>query len=151
MSESRTRPPSTPPWAVAEETTEEETTGWVGFLVFGGLMLMLAGAFHATAGLVALFRDGYYLVPSQDLLVTVDYSAWGWAHLLVGAAGVVIGYGVVSGRPWARGSGVVIAGLSAIVSLAFLAAHPAWSLTIITLDVLIIYALVVHGREAEIT
>jgi hypothetical protein len=43
--------------------------------------------------------------------------------------------------------GVLLAGLSALVNLAFIEAYPIWSMLIITFDVLVIYALIVHGRE----
>jgi len=37
--------------------------------------------------------------------------------------------------------------LSAIVNIAFLAAYPIWSVTMIAVDVLVIWALTVHGGE----
>jgi len=37
--------------------------------------------------------------------------------------------------------------LSALVNLLFIGAYPIWSVLIITVDVLVIYALTVHGRE----
>jgi len=37
--------------------------------------------------------------------------------------------------------------LSAIVNFAFLPYYPVWSIIIITVDVLVIWALIVHGRE----
>ena len=43
----------------------------------------------------------------------------------------------------------VAAALSAIVNLMFLAAYPVWSIIVIALDVVVIYALTVHGREAK--
>jgi hypothetical protein len=49
---------------------------------------------------------------------------------------------------WARVLGIVIAVVSALVNIAFLSAYPLWSTIIIALDVLVIYALAVHGREA---
>ena len=42
---------------------------------------------------------------------------------------------------------MILAGLSALVNLVFIEAYPIWSVLIITIDVLVIYALVVHGRE----
>ena len=37
--------------------------------------------------------------------------------------------------------------VSAIVNFAFIAAFPFWAITMITLDVLVIYAIAAHGRE----
>jgi hypothetical protein len=110
-------------------------------------MLILAGFFHLIAGFIALFRDSYYVVPSSNLVVTVSYNTWGWVHLAIGAVAVATGFGVMSGRTWARVLGVIIAGVSAIVNLGFLSAYPLWCTMVIAFDVVIIYALVAHGRE----
>jgi hypothetical protein len=50
---------------------------------------------------------------------------------------------------WARVTGIVIAVISALVNMAFLAAHPIWATIVIAVDVLVIYALAVHGREVK--
>ena len=121
-------------------------SAWAGWVVFAGTMAIIAGAFNIIQGLVALFNDRYFAVAGSDLLV-FDYSAWGWVHLLVGVIMVAIGLGILRGSPWGLVAGVVIAGVNAIVQLGFLAAYPVWSILIIALDVLVIYALIVHGRE----
>lgn len=122
-------------------------SAWVGMAMFGGMMLMVAGTFHAMAGLVGIFNDSYWLVPSQQLVVSVDYTAWGWTHLALGVLAVAAGAGILAGRSWARVTGVVLAAISALVNLAFMAAFPIWATLIIALDVLVIYALVAHGKE----
>ena len=119
---------------------------WAGWVVFAGTMAIIAGVFNIIQGLVALFDDKYFVVAGGDLLV-FDYTAWGWVHLLVGVLMVVIGLGILRGSPWGLVAGVVIAGVNAIVQLGFLAAYPVWSILIIALDVVVIYALIVHGRE----
>jgi hypothetical protein len=43
--------------------------------------------------------------------------------------------------------GVLLAGLSALANLVFIEAQPIWSVMIITVDVLVIHALIVHGRK----
>jgi hypothetical protein len=134
----------------SERTTmESEATGWVGWIFFAGIMLVLLGAFQAIAGLVGIFNDSYFLVPSKDLAVSVDYTAWGWVHLALGVLAVFAGYGVMKGRMWARVYAVIVAGLSAVVNLAFIGAYPVWGVIIIAVDLLVIYAVVVHGREVK--
>lgn len=130
-------------------TPEEEPTMWVGWIVFGGMMMIMLGAFHAIQGLVALLRDEYFLVGKNGLTVKVDFTAWGWTHLVLGAVVVATGIAVMYGQMWARVTGVVIAMLSAIVNVAFLAAYPIWSAMMIAFDVLVIWALTVHGGEMK--
>jgi hypothetical protein len=126
-----------------------EPTGWAGFVIFGAMMMILLGSFHAIAGLVAIFNDKYYLVPSTGLVVSVDYTVWGWVHLILGLVAIAAGIGLFTGAMWARVTGIIVAGVSAIVNFAFLGAYPVWAITMITLDVLVIYAISAHGREVQ--
>ncbi len=126
-----------------------ETTAWTGWIAFGAIMLIMMGTFQAIAGLVALFDDGYYVVTKDQLLVNVDYNAWGWVHLAIGAIAIATAVGLLAGSMWARIVGIGIAVVSAVVNLAFLAAYPVWALTLITLDVVVIYAIAVHGAEMK--
>jgi hypothetical protein len=128
---------------------EPERTAWVGWIMFAGLMMIMLGTFEAIAGLVALFNDEYYLVARSGLVVSVDYTTWGWVHLLLGIVVAAAGLGVMVGQMWARVVGIVVVLASAIVNIAFLAAYPVWSTIIITIDVLVIWALTVHGRETK--
>ena len=121
-------------------------SAWAGWVVFAGTMAIIVGVFNIIQGLVALFDDQYFVVASGDLLV-FDFTAWGWVHLLVGVVMVVVGLGIMRGSPWGLVAGVVIAAGNAILQLGFLAAYPIWSILIIALDVVVIYALIVHGRE----
>ena len=45
--------------------------------------------------------------------------------------------------------GIALAVISAIINLAFLAAYPVWGVILIALDIVIIYALAMHGREVR--
>jgi hypothetical protein len=127
--------------------TAPEPTAWVGWVIFAGIMLMVVGAFQAIDGLVALFKDEYYVVRPNGLVLNVDFTAWGWTHLILGILLLAAGAAIFSGRVWGRTIGVIAALLSAVVNFAFIAAYPLWSVMIITLDVLVIYALVAHGGE----
>ena len=126
---------------------EDVVTGWTGWIGFGATMLILIGAFHAIAGFVGIFKDGYYVVPKKELLVSVDYTAWGWAHLIFGIVAILVAVGLMAGKTWARIFGVAFAIVSAITNLAFLQAQPVWSTLLIAFDVVLIWAITVHGRE----
>ena len=128
---------------------EPDPTGWTGWVVFASFMMFLLGAFQAVQGLVALFDDGFYLVTSGNLVVDVNYNVWGTVHLLLGVLLILTGAGVLTGNLAARTIGVILAGLSALANLLFIEAYPFWSIIIITVDVLVIYALTVHGRELK--
>jgi hypothetical protein len=126
-----------------------EPTGWTGWVAFAATMMILLGTFQAIEGFVAIFDDGYYGVTSSGLVINVDYTVWGWTHLLLGVLVALAGIGVMAGNLAARTVGVLLAGLSAIANLLFIEAYPVWSIIVITVDILVIYALTVHGREMK--
>jgi hypothetical protein len=135
-----------PPYTVEDQP---RTTGWVGMVVFAGTMLLLIGSFQIMEGFLAIVRDEYYLVTRTGLMIPMDYTAWGWTHLVIGLIAVITGIGVLAGQMWARVIGIAIAVLSALANIAFMSAYPIWSAILIAVDVLAIYALAVHGREAR--
>jgi hypothetical protein len=140
--------PTRAPTAHRRETPGlSEPTGWVGWIVFASMMMILVGSFQAIVGLTALFKDDYYLTTASGLLVNVDYTAWGWTHLGLGLVALAAGIGLLAGQMWARVVGIAFAMVSAVVNMAFIAAYPLWSIIVITLDVFVIYAIAVHGRE----
>ena len=121
---------------------------WTSWVTFGGLMMIVAGMVHGLVGLVALYDQGFYLVSTSQLVVDVGYTAWGWLHLAFGAVALATGVALLAARTWARWVGIGVAALSALVNMVYLPAYPLWSLVVITLDVVIIYALAVHAQEA---
>ncbi len=149
MSDVRQKGTSSGTVRVPAQRGQEPTapTAWAGWVVFGAMMMIAMGAFHAVAGLVALFNNSYYTVATSRLVVTVDYSTWGWVHLAFGVVALAAGLGLMSGAMWARVLGVAVASLSMVVSFAFIPAAPVWATMIIVLDALVLFAIIAHGNE----
>lgn len=126
-----------------------QPTGWTGWIAFGAVMMVMLGSFHAIAGFVGIFQESYFLVGSSDLVVEVDYTTWGWVHLIAGIVIIAAGAMLITGATWARVVTVAVAFLSALLNLAFLAAYPIWSTIMITVDILVIWAVIVHGSEVR--
>jgi hypothetical protein len=123
---------------------------WQNWAYFGAVLMALMGLFWAVLGLVALFDDQYFTFRTNSLLAVQTYATWGWVHLLGGVLALTAGAGILwGGHRWARIAGIVVAALSAVVNLGFLAASPVWATLMIALDVLVIYALTVHGWEID--
>jgi hypothetical protein len=143
--------PSTAAAASATPQVQRKPSGtWQGWAYFGAVVMGIIGFFQAILGLVTLFDQEFFTFRENQLLALSSYSAWGWVHLLGGLAAFAAGAGiVVTGHAWARNLGVVVAGLSAVINLGFLAATPVWATLLIALDVLVIYALTVHGWEID--
>ncbi|MET7994706.1 hypothetical protein ABZU76_27815 [Amycolatopsis sp. NPDC005232] len=133
------------PAAPAQESAAEDS-GWAGWIFFGATMMFLLGSFTLVEGLTALLDPQYYAVTAHGTLL-FDLTGWGWVHLVLGAAAVLTSFGLFARASWARYPGVAIAGLSALAHLTFLPAAPFWALVVLTLDVLVIWALVAHASD----
>jgi len=132
-----------------EPVYRQPSRKWVGWVFFAATLMLLVGFYEIIVGVVALFDDGFFVVRNDSTLTSVSYTTWGFVHMLLGVAAVVSGFGVMLGQTWARVVGVVMAVVSVLSNVAFLAAYPIWSVTIIVVDIIAIYALIVHGGEVE--
>ncbi|MEU4691491.1 hypothetical protein [Actinoplanes sp. NPDC023714] len=126
-----------------------ETTGWIGMVVFAGIMMLVLGGFQIITGITALNRDEVFVVSPGGTALSLDYSVWGWGHLILGAITTLTGVGVLLGQTWARVTGIVIAGMAAMLHFSFLAASPLWVSILIGMDILVIYALAAHGGDVR--
>ena len=114
--------------------------------MFACVLMILVGGFNIIYGLVGIFDD-QRLVPTGRGLLVFDISGWGWILLVTGLIMVFAALAVFNGKLWGRIVGIIMAGLNAWAQLTVLEAQPVWSALIITVDVLVIYALSVHGKE----
>lgn len=122
---------------------------WTGWVVFASLMLSVVGGINIVQGLVALVQDDYFLVPNGDELLVLDFQAWGWVLIVWGVTQVGAGIGLNFGLGWARVLAIALACLSILIQMLFLSAYPIWSAIIITLDVIVVYALTARWSEAR--
>ncbi|MDI1459745.1 hypothetical protein QEZ54_02070 [Catellatospora sp. KI3] len=118
-----------------------------GWLSFAGLLILLLGVFNVVEGVFALFNDKYVGYAAGEFYL-FDRTGWGWVHIILGVIQIVVGSGIMAGKTWARGVGVGLAALTALIQMLYLPVFPWWSLINIALCVLVIYALIVPPRGA---
>ena len=126
-----------------------EISGWAGWAVFAGVLMVISGAFQAIIAFAALLKDTTYIVGPSSIL-SIDYTAWGWIHLGIAVLILLAGLSVLKGNMYGRIVGVTIAIVSAVVNMLFIPATPIWSILIIAVDICVIYALVVHGKDLKV-
>ena len=126
---------------------EKTVTGWVGWIMFAAYFLIIGGVFDIMQGLAALFRDQNYFVVAENGLFTFNFTSWGWIHLLFGLAMIGVGVLLLRGSTFARIIAILLVGLNMVSQFAWLAAYPVWGIIALIIDALILYALLVHGRE----
>jgi hypothetical protein len=125
----------------SERRGEPRGEGWV---VFAGIVFLLAGVVNVPYGIAAIGHSHFYASGAHYAIG--ELKVWGWCITILGALQIVVAIGICRYAPWSRWTGVAVAGLSAIVQLLAIAGSPFLSLTIVAIDMLVIYALVVYGQ-----
>lgn len=128
--------------------SSNQPTGWVGWVYFAGILLVVRALFQAFFGFVALTKNEI-LVVTPDQLAVFNFTTWGIVHLVVAVILLTAGFSVFNGGMWGRVIGSIAAGIGILANLVYLPAYPLWSIVALVLDVFILYALVVHGKEAK--
>ncbi len=127
----------------------KQSTGWAGWVYFAGILMIIRAFFQGFSGVVALTKPTTYVVTEEKLAV-FNFTAWGWIHIVIGILLLSAGFSVLAGGMWGRIVGVIMTTLAVIANLAFLPAYPIWSAIAIVIDVLILYALIVHAGELRV-
>lgn len=129
--------------------SESNATGWVGWIWFAAILLFIGAAIDIFYGFMAILGPDTAYFASSEVLVSFNLQAWGWWSLVIGVLLLLAGVFLIRGALWARIFAVAIAALNAVTQLMSLPAQPLWSLVMVALDVLVIYAVTVHGRELK--
>ena len=135
---STTRPGST------EESTYSEAA--VGVTFFAALLMVIGGVMQAVQGLVALVNDTFYLV-GAEYLFQFDVTVWGWIHLVVGTVVTLAGFFLFKGATWARVVAALVASTGIVANFLWIPYYPLWSMTLIAFNVVVIWAVTMHGRD----
>ena len=114
-----------------------------GWLLFSGLMILLAGIFNIFEGLTGLFRSSFFFPH------TLGGPLWIWAILWIvfGLVQMAASGAIMSHRSWGRWFGIVTVGLSLLVNLLVVGAYPWWSIVIIAIEILVLFGLTVQWQR----
>ena len=119
---------------------------WEGWVGFGAILMTIIGAFAVVEGLVALLSPTFFLTGGGRVLA-LNLAGWGWLHLVLGALVLVTVSSLLGGAAWAGGVGVALVAINMLVQLVWLPAFPLWSIIIIALDLLVLYAIATTWRD----
>jgi hypothetical protein len=126
---------------------EETSRAWAGWIAFAATIMIVTSLINICQGLIALLDDEY-VVATPDAFVLVDTTSWGWVLLFFGVAVLCVGGFLLSGMNWARLVAIVIVGLHAVVQVVSLGAYPVWSILMIALDTVVLFALTARWAPA---
>ena len=119
-------------------------SGWV---TFAGVIALVVGGYNALSGIAAISDDDTLKAQATKVLYGIDLTAWGWLWLIVGIVQVVAGVLVLQRNEWGRWLAISMAALSATFTIFVIFVFPLWSIAVLALDCVVLYALLT--READ--
>lgn len=131
-------------------TYDAEAHSGDGWVLFAGVMIMIAGFLNFIFGIAAIDNSSFFTDEGRYVVFT-DLSTWGWILLIVGVLQLIAAFSIWNRHPYGRIIGVLTASVSAIAILFTVNAYPFAALMLFIIDVLVIYGLVVHGGRREAT
>jgi len=119
-----------------------------GLILFAVVLLLVVGFFNLIDGIAAIANSHVFIANAH--YVFGNLRAWGWITVIAGALQLLAAAGVLAGNQLARWFAVAVVGLNAINQMLFIPAYPFWSLTIIAIDVVALWALCVYGSRENL-
>ena len=122
----------------------------MGWKLFAGIMILIVGTMNVFDGLVGITQVNYIKrYTGGQLPITNNVKTWSWVVLIIGAVMILAGFLIFVGNMFGRVVGIIVASLNALVQLAYLNHNTFWSLTMILIDILVIYGLAAHGGRLD--
>lgn len=127
---------------------EDRVSGWSGWVVFAAFVMGLSGIFHIILGIAGILSRDWYLYDSGDIFL-FNATAWGWSMLIGGALLILSAALLLEGNMFGRIIGGILVVGSLLANIALISVAPLWSITVIVIDILILYAIIVHAGELK--
>ncbi|NMM83305.1 hypothetical protein B2J88_02855 [Rhodococcus sp. SRB_17] len=110
------------------------------------VLLLTAGVISLLQGISAVAKDDLFVVGAV-YIYELDTTTWGWIHIALGVVALAISVGMMMAATWARIAAILIAALSIIANFLWLPHYPLWSILIIALDIVVIWAVATWDSE----
>ena len=125
-------------------TSVKRRSGWV---TTAGVVMLVAGGYNALSGIAAISDDDTLKAQATKVLYGIDIGTWGWFWLLAGLVQLAAGVLILMRNEWGLAMGVVIAGLSAMITVFVIFVVPLFAIAVLALDVFVIWALLSATEE----
>ncbi|MEV0032906.1 hypothetical protein [Nocardia sp. NPDC050793] len=110
-----------------------------GTSIGAAILLLTVGVLQIFEGISAVVDDELFVV-GVEYVYKFDISTWGWIHIVLGVILVICSIGLMTGSTWGKVAAIVIAALAIIANFLWLPYYPYWSILIIALSIVVIWA-----------
>ncbi|WP_227978990.1 DUF7144 family membrane protein [Nocardia spumae] len=119
-----------------------------GTSIAAAILLITVGVLSILEGISAVANDDLFVV-GVDYVYKFDTTTWGWIHIVLGILLVIAALGLMAGTGWGRVAAITLAALSILANFLWLPYYPAWSILVIALNVVVIWAIATWKPGAE--
>ena len=137
--------PGTSPYAGSrsDQVYEYDDSHSQGLVTFAGVMILIAGVLNTLYGIAAIDKANFFIKDAK--YVFADLATFGWLVLILGAVQIFAAFAIWQGTPWGRWFGVACASVNIILQMLWMLSFPILAMTILALDITVIYGLLVYG------
>ncbi len=125
---------------------DPENQRGVGWLVFAGTMLGLAGVVNVIWGIAAIDNSSFFTDEGRYVLFD-NLSTWGWFFLIVGILQLIAAVSILNGGAFGAVLGIACASINALILLFTVNAFPFAAFMLFIVDILVIYGLTTYGGQ----
>jgi hypothetical protein len=118
-----------------------------GLVTFAGVMLMIVAVLNTIYGIAAIGDANFFVHGAR--YVFGDLQTWGFFLVALGVAQGLAALAIWRGVPWGRWFGVASASVNMILQMLWIPAYPILSITLLAIDVFIIYGLLAYGGRRK--
>lgn len=130
---------------------QTNTTGWVGWIYFAGILMLINAILGLFAGFAGIFLGSTSVLYANGSVEWVfDYQTWGWIHLIVSVFVLWAALSLLRGGIFGRVYATLAAVFGAIIAIGYVPMYPFWGIIALAIYLLVIYAVIVHGDEARV-
>jgi hypothetical protein len=126
-------------------TAEEPSYKGAGWLLFASIMFVVAASLNIIWGIAAVSNSHFFVAHATFILSGLN--TWGWVAIVFGCVEFLAAVSIWRGGEFGRWFGIVVAGIAAVVAMMMIPAYPFWSLTLVAIDLLVIYGLAAYGGK----
>ncbi|MCH8201323.1 MAG: hypothetical protein IIB85_05315 [Chloroflexi bacterium] len=124
---------------------QQSLSGWV---TFAAIIVVIAGMFNLLSGIAAITENDLVKALNQ-VLYGIDIEAWGWFWAAIGVAQLITAILLFARNPTGAMLAILGATISATFTIFLIFVAPLWAITVVALDIGIIWAITANIEDFE--
>ena len=124
---------------------QQSISGWV---TFAAIVVVIAGMFNLLSGIAAITETDQVKALNQ-VLYGINIEAWGWFWAAIGVAQLITAILLFARSPTGAMLAILGATISATFTIFLIFVAPLWAITVVALDIGIIWAITANIEDFE--